>query len=83
MLFFPSKASSISHTKQFYLDVISGSKEVKGNFLKQYSLCFSLATKHVEKADKSSYLIAIIVSVLPAFVILGTCSCVALLLFLV
>ena len=44
---------------------------------------FSLATTYLEKADKSSYLISIIVSVLPAFVILGTCACVALLLFLV
>ena len=41
---------------------------------------FSLATTHFEIAEESSYLIAIVVSVLAAFVILGTC--VAFVLFL-
>ena len=54
---------------------------MRGNFRKHWSLCFSLATKHLEKADESSNLIAIVISVLAASVILGTC--VALVLVLV
>ena len=46
---------------------------MRGNFRKHYLLCFSSATTHLEKAHENSYLIAIVVSVLAAFVVLGTC----------
>ena len=45
---------------------------MKGKFRKRYSYFFSLASTHLEKADESSYLISIILSVLAAFAILGT-----------
>ena len=46
---------------------------MKGNFRNITSdQCFFLETTYLEKADDSSFLIVIVVSVLAAFVILGT-----------
>lgn len=46
---------------------------MKGNFRNITSdRCFFLETTYLEKADDSSFLIVIVVSVLAAFVILGT-----------
>ena len=58
---------------QILLGVIPGSKGMKGNFRNiTGDRCFSLEPTHLEKADDRSYLIVIVVSVLAAFVILGT-----------